>query len=517
MERKGKIKKGEYYDSVSLMIVSRKINEIKGIIDSAVVMGTAENKAILKAAGLFLPEFENTTDTDLLIGIKAEGKSIINEAMNTIEKLFSDLKNSTDDTSDFLPRSLEGAIRQLPEANLSLISVAGKYAASEAKKALRNGLHVMIFSDNVPIEDEIDLKQFAKKKELLVMGPDCGTAIINNIPLAFANAVNKGNIGIVAASGTGLQEISSIISNAGAGISQAIGTGGRDISKQVGGIMFIEALKTLNEDEETKIIVLVSKPPHADVLQKISREIKQIEKPVIAMFIGGDEKLVKSSGAIAAATLEEAAIIAINLATGQDPEQSKAGLQFRNQKIDKLAQIEAKKKTVNQKYLRGLFSGGTLCDETQLILQKYIGDVYSNTPLNPEYKLKDSNQCFENTILDLGEDEFTVGRPHPMIDFSLRNEKIIEQAENKNVAVILLDVVLGFGANLAPSAELVPVIKKALKKSPELTLVCSVTGTEKDPQNKKKVKSELENAGAMVMDSNAAASEVAGKIIKNLK
>lgn len=508
---KGIIKKNEYFDSVTLMIVSKEINKIEGVIDSAVVMGTAQNKSILEVAGLLIPEFSECADSDLLIGVKAESDALAENAMNKIAGLLKNIRNKSESTEDFNPKSFDNALKILPGANLSLISVAGKYATREAMKALQNGLHVMLFSDNVSVEDEIKMKKFASAKGLLVMGPDCGTAIINGIPLAFANVVPKGNIGIVAASGTGLQEISTVIANNGGGISQAIGTGGRDVKKEVGGIMFIEALRALNTDEETKIIVLVSKPPHEDTLKKIGAELKMIKKPVVAIFIGADPALIKQYGAIPANTLEEAGLIATNLAANKELNEIRQTIDARSAGIKTKAALLAKKK--NGKYLRGLFSGGTLCDETQLILKNCIGYVYGNAPLNPEFRLKDSWKSVQHTIIDMGEDEFTVGRPHPMIDYSLRNKKILEEAADKEVAVILLDVVLGYGANLQPAEELAPVLKKAKELAPGLVIICSITGTDNDPQNRAHVKTELEKAGAIVMPSNAAASELAAGII----
>ena len=512
---KGFIKKGEYFDSVSLMIVSRELSKLEGILDSAVVMGTKENRSILELVGLFLPEFENTSDTDLLIGFKAESEKIIDYALIRVEELFLEMRNKSDERIEFQPKSLEGAMKQLPDANLSLISVAGKYATFEAKKALENGLHVMLFSDNVSIEDELNLKKYALKKGLFVMGPDCGTAIINGVPLAFANVVNRGNIGIIAASGTGLQEVSSIISNAGSGISQAIGTGGRDVKNEIGGLMFIEGMEVLKNDPQTEVIVLISKPPDNEVLEKISLKIKRMKKPVIANFIGGNRDIIKKTGAITADTLEKTALFAVAVSKEKKINKSLKEIEKKSCEIDKLAEEEIKSKSKKQKYLRGLFSGGTLCDEAQLILKKMIGDCYSNTPLNPDYKLKDSWKSEKNTILDLGDDKFTVGRPHPMIDFSLRNKKILEEAEDPEVAIILFDVVLGYGSNLKPAEELVPVLKKAKEISPNISLLCSITGTDKDPQNRKNVKYNLEKAGVIVMSSNAAASELAGRIINH--
>jgi len=514
MVNKGFIKKGEYFDSVSLMIVSREITKLDGVEDSAVVMGTRENKSILEAVGLMLEDFTSAGDTDLLIAIKAESDPVIESVLVKIDELFLNIRNRSDDTEDFNPKSLAGGLKQLPDANLSIISIPGKYAAREAKKALEKDLHVMIFSDNVSIEEEFGLKKFAKTKDLFVMGPDCGTAIINGVPLAFANVVNRGDIGIVAASGTGLQEVSSIISNMGAGISQAIGTGGRDVKKEIGGIMFLQGISALNDDPSTKTIVLISKPPDDEVLSLITEELKQVEKPIVAIFIGGNPELIKKTGAISAKTLEHAALIAVSISKNEDYDQENYPQKEMMQSIAKIAENELKNKQPEQKYLRGLFSGGTLCDETQLIFKGHIGDVYSNTPLNKNYLLDDSSQSVKNTVLDLGDDEFTVGRPHPMIDFTLRNERILKEVSDPETAVILVDLVLGYGSNLDPVAEFVPVLAEAKKLSPYTSIICSITGTENDPQEKDRVILELEKAGIIICSSNAEASYLAGEIIK---
>lgn len=511
---KGLIKKGEYFDSVSLMIVSKEINQITGVVDSSVVMGTSENKAILATAGLLIPEFSDCNDTDLLICIKAETETHANQALQEVDAFLKNIRNKKDDENTTTARSLESAVKNLPDANLALISIAGKYAAAEAMKALKSGLHVMIFSDNVSIEEELKLKLFAKEKGLLVMGPDCGTAIINGIPLAFANVVQRGNIGIVAASGTGLQEVSSIISNNGGGISQALGTGGRDVKKEIGGIMFLESMKALEKDNETKVIVLVSKPPHPEVLQKISDELKNISKPVVGILIGGDPEVIRNTGALAASNLEEAALIAVGLSKGENIDLIISKNNSAKNNIQKISS-ELVPKTKG-KYLRGLFSGGTLCDEAQLILKDGLGFVYSNSPLHPDYMLKDLWKSKKNTIIDMGEDEFTSGRPHPMIDFSLRCKRIIDEASDKETAIILLDVVLGYGSNMSPSDELAPAIKKAKAISPDLQFICSVTGTDLDPQGRKKVIEHLESLGVTVMPSNVAAAQLANAVLQKL-
>ncbi len=518
---KGILKTGEYFDSVSLMMVSKEINEQDGIIDSAVVMGTKENREILKASGLLISEFEKASDTDLLIAVKAKAEKTANNMIANIDEFLNKL--STEDTSDksFTPKSIEGAKHILPDANLALISVPGKYAANEAQKALDKNLHVMIFSDNVPFKEEIALKQFAKEKGLLLMGPDCGTAIINGVPLAFANVVNRGDIGIVAASGTGLQEVSCIISNNGAGISQAIGTGGRDIKQEVGGLMFVESIKLLLDDEDTKVILLVSKPPHEEVVGKIAKVLENGKKPVVAVFLGADIEMIENYGMISAETLEQGALLALALSHGKNIEEMKAQIQKRDLEIRGIAKNEAIKLNKNQKYIRALFSGGTFCGETQVILTQDLENIYSNVPVGKSHRLKDSLKSEKHTVIDLGADEFTVGKPHPMIDYSTRNKRIIDEANDPETAVILLDIVLGFGSNKNPLAEIVPVIKEAKtivqNNGRHLPIICSVVGTDKDPQNRSLVVKGLEETRALVLESNAAASKLTSHIIKKSK
>ncbi|MDP3684186.1 MAG: FdrA family protein, partial [Ignavibacteria bacterium] len=380
----------------------------------------------------------------------------------------------------------------------------GKYAGDEAMKALQNGLNVMLFSDNVSIEKEIELKNFAMEKGLFVMGPDCGTAIINGVPLAFANVVNRGNIGIVAASGTGLQEVSCLISNSGCGISQAIGTGGRDVKKEVGGIMFLEGIKALAEDKNTEVILLVSKPPADEVIIKIIELVNKIEKPVVGVFLNASIALLKQSKINIARTLEEGAMLAVALSRRENIGKVFDDLESQFSKLQTLSEKESAKLNQTQKYLRALFSGGTFCDETQMFFQSMSEEVFSNTPVGKVKKLKDIWKSEKHTIIDLGDDEFTVGKPHPMIDYSTRNKRILAEANDPETATILLDIVLGYGSNMDPLAEVIPVIKEVKKMTSQqqtyLPIVCSVTGTEKDPQNRTTVAAALEADGVLVLE-----------------
>ena len=503
MNTVGRIKQGFYFDSVTLMRTGREVAGLPGVVEASVVMATEANKSILAMSDLLLPEFKKTGDQDLLIVVKAKDAKAAGEALAKAEEMLSRKKKpaAAGAATAPAPRDLASAVALLPGANLAMISIAGRYAAREARKAIEKGLHVMLFSDNVSIEDEVALKKAAHQKGLIVMGPDCGTSIINGVPLAFANVVPKGPIGIVGAAGTGTQEVTCIIANEGSGVSQAIGTGGRDVKDAVGGITFLDAMQALADDRETKVLLLVSKPPQPGVLKKIYGLIRKIKKPVVALFLG-------EGGT--PATLEQAALLAVAHANGDDPVQALAHLTRRDEILQAEARaIVGKRKNPKGRYLRGLFSGGTFCAEAQVVLDGVVRHLHSNAPLGDSQKLKNAWKPEKNAIVDLGEDEFTVGRAHPMIDYTLRNKMILDEAAHPDVAVILLDVVLGHGANLDPAAELVPVVKKAAK---QVFVVAGVTGTVGDPQNRAQVVEALRKAGAHVQLTNAAACKLAGFI-----
>jgi len=515
MAVKGLIKSGEYFDSVTLMLVSRDASSLPGVIEAAVIMGTKENKSILESSGMLLPEFKDAKDSDLLIVVKSEDEKVAEENVKKIEEMLKKSKQKVSEGTEILPKSIEGALQIMPDANMVIVSVAGRYAADVAMDALKRGLHVMIFSDNVPKEKAIEVKKYGYEHDLLVMGPDCGTAIINGAPLGFANVVNRGDIGIVSAAGTGLQEVSSMISNHGAGISQGIGTGGIDVKKDYGALSFMKGIEALRDDPETKVIVLISKPPHPEILEKIGKLTRTIKKPIVGILLGADPELVKSIGAIPAKNLEEGSLLAVSLSKGISMEDFKKELERKEDEIKKMAEELSKKLKPEQKYLRAFFQGGTLTYEIQVILKDVIGYVNSNAPLNESYKLKDSWKSEGHTVIDFGEDEFTVGRPHPQIDFSLRNKRLVEESKLKDVAIFYLDVVIGYGTNPKPKEDLVPALKEAMKNSNAIFII-TVCGTDKDPQDKKDLIKGLKETGAIVFESNASASKLAGYILKNI-
>ena len=503
MKMIGIVKQGFYFDSVTLMGIGRELSAAPGVTEASVVMGTDANKAILEMSKLLLPEFKNAGDQDLLIAVKAKDAKSAQDALAQAEALLTRKKTPADSGGGEAPapRDIASAVAALPGANLALISVAGQYAAREARRALDAGLHVMMFSDNVSVEDEIALKKLAHKKGLLVMGPDCGTSIINGVPLAFANVVPRGHIGIVGATGTGTQELTCIIANAGGGISQAIGTGGRDLQDAVGGISFLDAIRALDADPNTKVLVLASKPPQQGVLKKVYRLVREITKPTVILFLGETTM---------PATLEQAALQAVAIANGSDPAEAVGALKERDAALKEAAQAAAaKRRQPKGRYLRGLFSGGTFVAEAQVVLEGILRHMTSNAPLPHVKALASAWKPEKHSLIDLGEDEFTVGRPHPMIDFTLRRQMILDQAADPKVSVILLDVVLGHGAHPDPAAELAPVIKKAAR---QVFVVAGVTGTAGDPQGRDDTIRALREAGAHVYSTNAAACAFAGHL-----
>ncbi|MDI6803636.1 MAG: acyl-CoA synthetase FdrA [Bacteroidota bacterium] len=514
MKHKIIIKKNSYYDSISLMQLSDKAKLLPNVLDAVISMGTETNKNFLKEINLFDQQLDAAGPNDLVIAIRIQDEQALESVSELIEKLLNSKESSEQKSTDDKPVSFDYTLRKNPDANIVLVSIPGEYAYYESKKGLIADKHVMIFSDNVSIEQEIQLKEMAVSKGLLLMGPDCGTAIINGVPLAFANVVPEGPIGIVGASGTGSQQVSSLIARMGSGITQLIGTGGRDLSEAGGGKMMLLGMKALNEDPKTKVIVLLSKPPAEVVMEKVLTSASKCTKPVVVCFLSGRKDVIEKYKLIAADNLEEAATKAVQLATDKtinvsipEDELSATG---------GLAEIETAKMNSNQKYIRGLYAGGTLCDESIIYLRKIFGTIYSNTTIDTERKLADSRISVMDTIIDLGDDEFTKGKAHPMIDPSYRKLRLLNEAKDFEVAVILLDIVLGYGSHEDPAGAMLESIKQAKaefeNRGGYLSVVASVCGTEEDPQVLSAQEAKLKQVGVICMPSNFQAVKLAAKI-----
>ncbi len=498
MIAKAKIIKGMYLDSVKLMLISKELRGLQGVEDAVAIMATKENKDILAATGMLVEEAKTAKDSEIVVVVKAQDEPKAESAMQKAEELLTaPVKKRSGDKAH--PGSIQAAVRDLDGADICLISVAGKYAAAEANKALDMGLHVMLFSDNVSVAEELYLKQKAVDKGLLMMGPDCGTAIINGVPLAFSNVMQAGHIGLVSASGTGLQEVCAGIAHRGEGISQAFGTGGRDGKNAIGGLMLCSCLDFLMQDADTKVIVLIAKTPDAEIQAKLWEKIGQSSKPVVVNFLK-DMEVPPIADMQYCNSLEETAAIACAVLRGDKPMYPEG------------EGYPLPKPIAGRKYIRALYSGGTLCYEAMQMYKRRRGHYpKSNIASETEFMLKDVWHSEGDCFIDMGADDFTVGRPHPMIDFTLRLKKIAEEAVHKDVAVILLDVVLGYGSHINPAKELVPVLQGLDK---EIVVVCHVLGTEDDPQHLHEQVKALKDAGARVFTSHRRAVAEALDIVE---
>ena len=486
-----------YRDSVQLMRVAADVERLPGVTRAALLMGTPANRELLAGAGLLAASAARARPNDLVMAVLAVDGASAERALTHAEQLIvAQLPVGGSFLTDTMPRTIAEACALLPGANLALISTPGTYATAEALKALKRGLHVFLFSDNVPIGDEAELKRLARRKGLLMLGPDCGTAILDGVPLGFANAVRRGRIGLVGASGTGLQQVSCLVDRLGEGVSQAIGVGGHDLDERVGGLMMLAGIERLGADPGTAVIGLVSKPPASlPVARRVIEAACGSGKPVVVTFLGGDPAAVRATGAIPAATLEETAWLSVALARGSD--MAGAAKAVDDADLPAGSRVQAGRFASGQRCIRGLFSGGTFCHEAALILSRAATDA-------------------GHTTTDLGDDEFTVGRPHPMIDFGLRNKRIIAAADDPATAVILLDVVLGYGAHPDPAGALLPAIAEARRRAAaggrSLAVVASVCGTPTDPQSLTRQEGTLAAAGVLLAPSNAAAARFAVRL-----
>jgi FdrA protein len=467
-----------------LMRISRQIAALPGVEEAGLIIGTPANKEILREARILGPEGDAAELGDLILALRASdpaaGKAALKEAMRLLEQPLA----SQATTSLVSLRTLRAAASTLPDANLALISVPGDFAAAEARKALGLGLNVMVFSDNVPVEQEVALKRQARDLGRMVMGPDCGTAIINGVPLGFANVVPRGDIGIIGASGTGIQEVSCLIARAGRGISHAIGTGGRDLKAEVGAITTLMAIDALDADAGTKQIVLISKPPAPSVVRLVLDRLARSSKPFVICFLGAQEMTLPAN-ARAAATLKAAAETAVGRSVATE------------------ASVPATS-AARGKRVRGLFAGGTLCSEAQIVFGQAGLVVESNVPVPGAGAM--TGAAGSHVMIDLGADEFTRGRPHPMIEPAVRDRPLADALADPQTGVILLDVILGYGGHPDPAGHLVDSLRG---RGDGPRIIASVTGTDGDPQRRTEQVRKLAEAGALVAGSNADAATAA--------
>lgn len=498
------VRSGVYHDSIVLMQLQAALAKLPGVRDAAAVMGTEENLELLSATGLHpgsgsgLDPDQSGPD-DLVIVVQADDVGAAIGALARVDELLA--RRGAGETGEFQPRSLDSAIKRLPSARWALVSVPGRFAASVARDALARGLHVFMYSDNVERADEVALKREAASRGLLLMGPDCGTAIINGTGLGFANRVRRGAIGLVGASGTGLQAISSRIHALGAGVSHALGTGGRDLHADVGAITARQALRLLARDPETEVIVLVSKPPDPKVADALLSEASETGKPVIVHFLDDPPPCTVRdlSQVRVATTLAECADLAVGLAGSGALDRARP-----HPEDTAPEQREPTPALQGSRYLRGLFAGGTLALEATRVARSLLPSVQCNVSLEGGSNRADPTGGSGHTIVDMGSDEFTVGRLHPMMDNELRVRQIAREAADPETGVVLLDVVLGDGAHPDPAAELAPAIEAARSET-DIEFVLIVIGTENDPQDLEAQIDRLTEAGAVVFTDTSEA------------
>ena len=492
------IKENLYKDSVTLMLLTNEIAEVEGVNKVSIMMGTPANKAIFDNSGLKTDELAGATSNDMAIVIDTEDDAIVDLVLDKIEEFLASQAKSSGSKEQRSVKSWESALKDMDDANLAVISVPGTYAASVGNRALDEGLHVFMFSDNVSLEDEMNLKQKAREKGLLCMGPDCGTGVIKGVPIAFTNNISPGKIGIVGASGTGIQEVTTIIDKLGAGVTNAIGTGGRDLSEDVGGITMLSAIATLAKDPDTEVITIISKPPAESVRKKIMNYLRTIDKPIVTIFLG-EKPEEHEEGLYHAYTLEEAARISVNLLKGE--------------KVGQFEGDSSKAESVEDGLtIKGYYSGGTLGGEAAMLIKDALhGD--KEVKNEDGYMLRTDG--FE--VIDLGDDKYTQGKPHPMIDPTARREYMKNAMKDLSTRVILFDIVLGYGSHEDMATQLskaiVDIQSEAKEEDREIHFVTTICGTDKDPQDYDTQKKIMEDIGVIVCDTNNKAVEKALALI----
>lgn len=496
------IRKNSYYDSATLMLLTSKIApSVGGSGNIAVMMGTAMNKELMRASGLLDETGEQASPNDLVFAVRTENEQAAQEAMNEAVRLL-ERKNASRAQAAVEDRpaaSAEEALERLDQADVAVVSLPGEFAHIEVKRLLKNDVNVLLFSDNVSIDNENMLKDLAIERGLLMMGPDCGTAVINGVGLGFSNKVRRGSVGIVAASGTGMQEVMTLVSNFGGGISQALGTGGRDVKAEVGGKMMLQCLDMLDADPQTEVICIVSKPPAPSVVKKLAERITHTNKPVVACLLGDESNLLGATGCTVTHTLTGAAQACLELSGIQ------AAIADREDLDEVIASARAKL-APSQKYIRGLYCGGTLSYEAQIIMAESLPPAYSNAPIDHDFALLDAEISREHTVLDLGDDEFTIGRPHPMIEPSLRRERLIKEALDPETAVILADIETGYGSNDEAGAILAEEVAEAQallsEQGRQVVFFGTICGSFDDHQGYAEQKRILEDSGMVIFDTN---------------
>lgn len=509
------VKKNFFRDSVQMMQFSQQLNDEQGVIDAAIVMATELNKNTLKNMDLLTEDGVAATENDTLISINCQDENSLNNAIQKAEQLL--VSNSVKTKNEFT--SLASALDSFSNPNIASLSIPGQFVKEIATELIKKKLHLFVFSDHVPLDDEIYLKNLALENNVLFMGPEAGTTILNGNVFGFGNRVRKGSVGIIGASGTGIQESSTLLDFFGEGISHAIGVGGRDLRKDMGGMMTMKTMEIFEDDPNTKAILLVSKPVDDNVRNKIINKINNFSKKNYVLCLVGDMENREDSAKIKFSKSIQTSVLKI-LKSLNDGVYKKTKDVVRNQVNDSIKLAESLSKDLNkeQKFVRGFFAGGTLCYESKIILEQMIGKVYSNLSSGDAYSITGNAPSKENTLIDFGEEEFTSARPHPIIDPLLRKNRILEEANDPNVGVIIIDIICGINAAKNTMAFHAETTKKAIQiakeKGRKLSVFAYICGTEKDVS--KNELQMLRDSGAQIFTSNALMSFAAALVVKNL-
>ena len=495
------VKKGSYHDSVVLMLLTNQISSIEGVKKVSIMMATPANKDIYRQSGLSTSELEEASANDMVGVADVDDDGLLDVIMEEVEAFFKKQSTSESDKKGAeAVRSWDKALGKLADANLAVISIPGAYAALEADRALDEGMNVFMFSDNVTLEDEIKLKKKAHEKGLAVMGPDCGTGIIQGVPIAFTNHVAPGPIGIIGASGTGIQELTTIIDRLGEGVKNAIGTGGRDLSTEVGGITMMDMIEAMEKDDTVKVLIIISKPPAKAVRDRISDRLSNFKKPVVTLFLG-EKPEYHEENFYHAYTLDEAARLAVGLVRGQDIAEGSV-------EADSSSFFAAEEK----KTIKAYYSGGTLAGEAAMLIKDAL-----NLKVPPQKAEGFMLKTDGHIVVDLGDDVYTQGKPHPMIDPAKRIECMQEAIDDESTGVILLDIMLGYGSHEDMAGALLPAIirlrDKAREEGRKLFFVATVCGTRRDFQGYDKAVETLKEAGVIVCENNKLAVHTAIRAI----
>jgi len=505
-------KKNFFKDSVQMMQLSQQLKDEQGVVDAAIVMGTDLNKNTLKNMNLLTEDGATATENDTLISISCQDQNSLNNAIQKAEQLLT--SSSVKTKNEFA--SLASALDAFSDATIASLSIPGQFVKEVATELIKKQLHLFVFSDHVPLEDEIYLKNLALENNVLFMGPEAGTSILNGTVFGFGNRVRKGSVGIIGASGTGIQESSTMIDLFGEGISHGIGVGGRDLRNDIGGMMTLKAMEVFENDPNTKAVLLVSKPVEDDVRNKIINKINSFSKKNYVLCLVGDNENREDSARIKFSKSIQTSVLKI-LKSLDDNIYKKIMNVIRIQVNESINLAESLSKDLNgeQKFVRGFFAGGTLCYESKIILEQMIGKVYSNLRSDDEYSVKGNVPSKENTLIDFGEEEFTSARPHPIIDPLLRKNRILEDANDPNVGVIIIDIICGINAAKSTISFHAETIKKAIQTAKEqgrkLSVFAYICGTEKDvSENELKL---LTDSGAKLFTSNALMSFAAALVV----